>query len=86
MQKRRFENRRHREVLDQCGRLRKRGFCLAIARCHQYTAWKATPGQLPDFCSHIKHRLSRRIRLGRERRMMDFEVQTLVTLQAGQEF
>ncbi len=86
MQKRRLENSRHSEVLNQRDRLRKSGFCLAITCCHQGTAGKATPGQLPDLCSHIKHRLGRRIRLGRERGMMNFEVQALVTLQAGQEF
>ena len=86
VQKRGFENRRYGEVLDQFGRLRKSGFCLAIPRCHQYPAWEATPGQLPDFCSHIEHRLRRRIGLGRERGLMDFEIQTLVTLKTGQEF
>ncbi len=86
VQKCRFKNCRHGEVLDQRSCLSKRGFCLAIARCHQYPAWKASPSQLPDFCSHIKHCLSRCIRLGCERGMMDFEVQTLVALKTGQEF
>ena len=86
VQKRGFEDGRYGEVLDQCVRLHKSGFCLAMPSCYQYPAGKATPGQLPDFCSHIEHRLCRRIRLGRERGMMDFEVQALVTLQTGQEF
>src|SRR4051812_1691767 len=86
VEKRSFIDGRHSEVLDQCSRLCKRGLSLAMARCHQYTARKPTPCQLSDFCSHIKHRLSRRIRFGRESGLMDFEVQALVTLKTGQEF
>ena len=58
----------------------------ATAQTNQDTASKATPCQLPDFCSHIEHRLSRCIRLGRKKGMMDFEIQALVALKTGQEF
>ena len=47
VQKRGFENRRHREVLDQFSRLRKSGFCLTIPRCHQYPAWESDSGPTP---------------------------------------